>query len=112
MARNIIGESLAASIVFFGSAFFFRKDDPRNAEILAFEKDLRVPVIVDRHEFDPSGFHVYRLLGQVSMVLGIVLLICVAVPGTPIAPSSINAIAGVALLGVGGGLVRWSGKGA
>jgi Na+/proline symporter len=108
LVRNMFSEAIAASVVFFGSAFFFRKEDPRNAGILALEKDLREPVIVERHEFDPSGFHVYRMLGQVSMILGGVLLLCTAVPGSPIAPSAINGIAGTALLAVGGGLHYWS----
>jgi solute:Na+ symporter, SSS family len=108
LVRNMFGEAIAASVVFFGSAFFFRKEDPRNAEILALEEDLHKPVIVDRHEFDPSGFHVYRMLGQVSMVLGGVLLLCTAIPGSPVAPSFINGIAGTALLLFGGGLHFWS----
>ena len=42
-ARNMISESIAATLVFFGSAFWFNEDDPRHAELLALERDLRTP---------------------------------------------------------------------
>lgn len=103
--RNMFSESLAASVVFFGSAFFFRKDDPRNSEILAFEEDLKKPVLVDRKIFDPSGLHVYRLLGQVTIVLGAVLSICAFFPGSPLAPAGINGVAGAILAAIGAALV-------
>jgi SSS family solute:Na+ symporter len=98
MVRNMVGEALAASIVFFGSAFFFKADDPRNAEILQLESDLKKPVLSAGKGFDPSGLHVYRLLGQVSLLLGVVLVLCSGMPSTPIAPGSINGIAGAFLL--------------
>ena len=101
MVRNMISESIAACVVFFGSAFWFRKDDPKNAHILAFEADLKKPVVVRERVFDPSGLHVYRLLGRVSMILGVVLLLCTALPSTLIAPPTINAVAGVFLLALG-----------
>ncbi len=103
--RNMFSESLAASLVFFGSALFFRKDDPRNSEILAFEEDLKKPVLVDRRIFDPSGLHVYRMLGQVTIVLGAVLSVCALFPGSPIAPAAINGIAGAILAAIGAVLV-------
>ncbi len=105
MVRNMFSESIAASLVFFGSAFFFRKDDPRNSEILALESDLKRPVLVDRRTFDPSGLHVYRLLGQVTLMFGGVLALCALFPGSIIAPASINGIAGVMLAILGTGLV-------
>jgi Na+/proline symporter len=108
LVRNMLSESIAASLVFFGSAFFFRKDDPRSMEILALEEDLKKPVLVDRKTFDPSGLHVYRLLGQVSLVLGAVLIGCALLPGSPVAPASINGIAGVMLALLGAGLVYFS----
>jgi Na+/proline symporter len=108
MVRNMLSESIAASLVFFGSAFFFRKDDPANAEILALEADLKSPVLVDRKTFDPSGLHVYRLLGQISILLGGVLSVCALLPGSSVAPASINAIAGVMLALLGAILIRVS----
>lgn len=104
MVRNMLSESIAASVVFFGSALFFRKDDPKNQEILAFECDLKNPVVVVQHSFDPSGFHVYRLLGQVSLVLGGVLFVCMLLPGSVVAPSMINGVAGAMLVMLAGAL--------
>jgi solute:Na+ symporter, SSS family len=101
-ARNMISESVVASIVFFGSAFFFRGKDARNEHILALERDLREPVLATSEKFDPSGFHVYRLLGWVCLVLGAVLALCLAVPSGPVSPSWINLVVGAFLLLLGG----------
>jgi solute:Na+ symporter, SSS family len=102
MVRNMISESLAASLVFFGSAYWWRAEDPRNAEILQFAADLKIPVIVRERAFDPSGFHVYRLLSKIAFILGGVLIACTALPSTLLAPPFINAVAGVFLLALGG----------
>lgn len=103
--RNMLSESVVASLVFFGSAFFFRNDDPRSAPILALERDLKKPLLVPAAHFDPSGFHVYRLLGRVCLVLGGVLTACVAVPSGPFSPSWINLLVGGFLLLLGGAIV-------
>jgi solute:Na+ symporter, SSS family len=100
-ARNMISASVVASVVFFGSAFFFRKGDAHNEHVLALERDLRQPVLASAERFDPSGFHVYRLLGWVCLVLGGVLTVCLAVPSGPVSPSWINLIVGVFLLLLG-----------
>ncbi len=101
-ARNMISESVVASIVFFGSAFFFRKEDEHNEHVLALERDLRQPVLAEAERFDPSGFHVYRLLGRVCLVLGCVLTLCLAVPSGPVSPTWINLVVGMFLLVLGG----------
>lgn len=99
--RNMLSESVAATAVFFGSAFWYRKGDPKNQKLLALERDLQLPVIAEKASFDPSGFHVYRLLGQVCIVLGSVLGLCVFLPSSPVSPSTINLVAGVFLLLLG-----------
>jgi hypothetical protein len=101
-ARNMISESVVAGVVFFGSAFFFRKEHARNDHVLALEQDLRRPVLVAAERFDPSGFHVYRLLGRVYLVLGGVLTLCLAVSSGPVSPSWINVVMGAFLLLLGG----------
>ena len=101
-ARNMISETVVAVVVFFGSAFFFRRKSARNEHILALERDLRQPVLAETERFDPSGFHVYRLLGKVCLVLGVVLTVCLAVPSGPVSPSWINLVVGIALLLLGG----------
>jgi len=108
--RNMLSESIVASIVFFGSAFWFRADDPRHAELARLEEDLKIPVIETDVTFDPGALKVYRLLGQVCLVLGVVLLLCLFVPGTVIAPASINGIAGTVLLALGAALLSYSRK--
>ncbi len=104
-ARNMISESVVATLVFFGSAFFFRRGDGQNEHVLALERDLRKPVLAMAERFDPSGFHVYRLLGWICLVLGGVLAACLAVPSGPVSPSWINMIVGVFLLSLGGAIV-------
>jgi solute:Na+ symporter, SSS family len=101
----MLSETVAATLVFFGSAFWFRKDDPRHAGLLALERDLLEPVIADQVTFDPAGLKVYRLLGQVCIVLAVVLGACVALPSGPVSPSIINLIAGIFLLAMGGVLL-------
>ncbi|MBP1647203.1 MAG: hypothetical protein H6Q30_648 [Bacteroidetes bacterium] len=100
--RNMISESVVATAVFFGSALFFRKEDVRNEHVLALERDLERPILAAAEKFDPSGFHVYRLLGRVCLVLGGVLTVCLAVPSGPVSPSWINLVMGVFLLLLGG----------
>ncbi len=100
--RNMVSESIVATAVFFGSALFFRKEDARNEHVLALERDLERPVLVPVERFDPSGFHVYRLLGRVCLVLGAVLTLCLAVPSGDISPSWINLVVGIFLLLLGG----------
>jgi solute:Na+ symporter, SSS family len=104
-ARNMLSESVVATLVFFGSAFFFRTGDARNEHVLALERDLREPVLARAERFDPSGFHVYRLLGWVCLVLGWVLTLCLAVPSGPVSPSWINLVVGIVLLMLGGTIV-------
>ncbi len=106
--RNMLSESIVSSVVFFGSAFFFNPDDPRHAELALLEADLKVPVIETDVVFDLGALKVYELLGQVCLVLGIVLVICIAVPGTLIAPASVNGIAGAVLLALGAALLKYS----
>jgi hypothetical protein len=95
-------------VVFFGSALCFRDSDARNKHVLAFERDLKIPVLAPTERFDPSGFHVYRLLGRVCLVLGGVLTVCLAVPSGVASPSWINLIVGVFLLVLGGTILYFS----
>jgi hypothetical protein len=101
MVRNMFAESIAASVVFFGSALWWREGDPRNAGILRFAADLQRPVLVADKSVDPESVRVYGLLGTIAIVLGAVLLACTLLPSSPLAPPVINAVAGAALIGVG-----------
>jgi Na+/proline symporter len=106
--RNMLSESIVSTVVFFGSAFWFNPDDPRHAELARLNEDLHNPVIEKDVKFDPAAFKVFELLGQVCLVLGVVLVVCIFVPGTPIAPSSINGVAGAILLALGAVLLSYS----
>lgn len=108
--RNILSESIVSSLVFFGSAFWFRPEDPRHAELARLDADLKIPVLKTEDAYDPGAMEVYRLLGQVCCLLGIVLTACMFLPGSPLAPASINLLAGAMLLGLGIALLWYSHK--
>jgi Na+/proline symporter len=105
-ARNILSESIVAILVFGVSAFFFRADDPRHAEILRLEKDLHTPVPDAPGNVGAGSMRVYGLIGTICLVLGVVLFGCMLVPGSEIAPAAINGIAGAMLVALGFGLRR------
>lgn len=99
--RNMLSETAVASVVFFGSAFWFKPDDPRNVGILKFEADLQTPFRAEASAVKFSGLRVYRLIGRICVVLGIVLILCLFLPSTPIAPAYLNALAGLLLTSLG-----------
>jgi Na+/proline symporter len=105
LARNVLGEAVTATLVFALSARWFRASDPRHAELLRLDADLRTPVppapIVAR-----TGLAVYGVIGTTSLVLGAVLVACMALPGSEIAPATHNLTAGALLLLIGLGLRR------
>ncbi len=106
--RNMLSEAIVASAVFFGSAFWFRKDDARHKGIAELERDLATPVVDERPQHDPRGLGVYRLLGMICLVLGGVLVACILVPSSVTAPASINVVGGGLLLALGTALIRIS----
>ena len=103
--RNMLVETSVATLVFFGSAFWYRADDPRNAGAQRLDADLKVPVIVDEKTAIGS-LQVYGVIGSVSLVLGTVLLGCWFIPSLSTAPAAINVVAGVLLLALGAWLRR------
>ena len=105
--RNIISAITAATVVFVISAFFYRQDDPRSAEAQRFDADLRTPVPIDPNQ-PAGGLRDFQMLAMVSVLLGVVLIACVVLPSSPLAPPSINVIAGVVLFVIGGLLWRAS----
>jgi solute:Na+ symporter, SSS family len=105
--RNIISAISAATLVFVISAFFYRADDPRSAECQRFDADLRTPVPVDP-DLPPGSLRDFQMLAVVSVLLGLVLIACVALPSAPLAPPVINLVAGGLLFVIGGLLWRAS----
>jgi hypothetical protein len=98
----MISESIAATLVFFGSAFWFKEDDPRHAELLALEKDLRTPAYGEKVRLQGGRVGAYVLIGRICVVMGIIMILCVFTPSTQIAPAYLNVVGGVMslLLGV------------
>jgi len=105
--RNIVSAIGAATIVFVISAFFYREDDPRSAECRRFDTDLRTPVPVDP-DLPVGGLRDFHMLALVSVLLGLVLIACVVLPSSPLAPPAINLVAGGLLFVIGGLLWRAS----
>ena len=105
--RNILSATIAATLMFIFSAFYYRADDPRSAECRRFDLDLRTPVPIDA-EVSGGGLRDYQMLALVSVLLGVVLIAYVVLPSSPLAPPSINVIAGGLLFIIGGLLWRAS----
>jgi SSS family solute:Na+ symporter len=101
--RNILSASIAATVVFVISAFFYRTDDPRSAETQKLDRDLRTPVPIDPNA-PLGGLRDYQMLATVSVILGLVLLACVVLPSSPLASPMINVVAGGLLFIIGGSL--------
>ncbi len=104
--RNVIGTAVSTTLVFVLSAFWYRPDDPRSAAAIKLDRDLRTPVVEDSAEADPAAMQVYGMVGNVCWVLSAVLLLCVFLPATDIAPASINGVGAVVLAGLGWWLRR------
>jgi solute:Na+ symporter, SSS family len=104
-ARNVFSEAIAATLVFAASAWWYRADDPRHAELHRLEKDFNTPV-PDAPAAAASGLAVYGLIGAISIILGIVLAACTLLPSSPLAPSRHNLVAGLILIAIGVGLRR------
>jgi Na+/proline symporter len=102
--RNMLSESIVTVIVFFGSAWWYKRDDPRNVEIIKLEQDLRNPVLVDQKEKSFTGMPIYNLIGRICFVLGGVLLLCTLLPSKPVSPATLNAVAGTMLIVLGLGI--------
>jgi Na+/proline symporter len=94
-ARNMISESIAATIVFFGSAYWFNPNDPRHEELKKFEADLQTPAYGEKERMQASSMRAYALIGRISLIVGIVLIGCVFAPSTQIAPAWLNIAAGL-----------------
>ena len=104
--RNVIGTAISTTLVFVISAFFYRADDPRSAEAIKLDRDLRTPVEEEPGQTDPAAMQVYGMVGNVCFVLAVVLVGCTLLPATDVAPASINAIGAVILVILGWALRR------
>jgi Na+/H+ antiporter NhaD/arsenite permease-like protein len=105
--RNILSASIAATLMFALSAFYYRADDPRSAECQRLDHDLQTPVPIDPAT-PVGGLRDYQMLALVSVLLGGVLIACIVLPSSPLAPPSINVVAGGLLFIIGGLLWRAS----
>jgi len=105
--RNVLVETAVVLIVFFGSALWYRADDPRSAGARQLEADLKRPLLVaDEKAIVGANLRVYGLVGAVSAIFGVVLLGCALLPGGAGTSSHINLFGGVILLAVGARLWR------
>lgn len=100
-ARNMLSESIAATVVFFGSAFWFNPDDPRHAELKILEKDLATPAYRESARIKPVGLGAYVLIGRICVLMGFIMIGCVFAPSSVVASSWLNVVAGVLSLILG-----------
>jgi len=102
--RNIFSAIVASTVVFVISARFYREDDPASDEARKLDRDFRTPVAEENKQAAVGGLGVYGVIGNLSIVIGAVLMACVFLPSTAEAPATINLIAGLILVGIGLGL--------
>lgn len=95
--RNVIGTAASSTLVFVVSTIWYRADDPKSAEAILLDRDFRTPVEDKPGHVDKGSMDVYAMVGNVCFVLGAVLLGCVFVPATKVAPASINVLAAAIL---------------
>lgn len=110
--RNIFSSVVASTLVFALSARFYRDDDPASAEARKLDLDLRTPVPEDTAVKVGNALAVYGVIGNLSLVIGAVLVACTFLPSTAQAPATINLIAGLILVGIGFGLRQLARRGA
>lgn len=107
--RNVLTETIVASVVFGLSAFWYNEGDPRGAGARRLEADLKVPVIVaNEAAVGGNNLRVYGLVGAVSVVLGLALMVCACLPAGGHTSPKINVVAGLILLAAGTALWRLS----
>jgi hypothetical protein len=97
LARNVLSEAVAATVVFALSARWYRAEDPRHAEIERLDRDLRTPV-PDAPVASHAGLAVYGVIGTMTLALGAVLSL--AAPSCRARPSlqpGRNLVAGLLL---------------
>lgn len=99
-ARNVLSEAVTATLVFALSARWYRADDPRHEALHQLNRDLQTPV-PDAAAVAGSGLKVYGVIGAISILLGLVLVACTALPGSTVAPATHNLIGGIVLILLG-----------
>ena len=106
LLRSFAGSLLAFGLVFAISARFYRDDDPASAECRRLDADFRTPVAGEEGKVSGGALAVYGVIGNLSLVLGVVLMACTLLPSTAQAPASINFVGGSMLFAIGFGLRR------
>lgn len=108
--RNAFAAAGGSAFVFFLSTFWFRAEDPKNAEIVRFDRDLRTPAVPLQGAARFGAMPMYGVIGNISLLLGGIMLLCGLVPSNPGSPASINVVAGVILIAIGWLLRRVSSR--
>jgi len=97
---------IAATLVFFGSAAFHKREGEFKKRIESLEHDLATPAYADGAHVDLRGLQSYRLAGRLSIVIGIVLL-PLAFETPWFEGSLLNGAAALLAFAIGGG-VEWA----
>ncbi len=97
---NIFGGVLTSTVVFFGSALFPEKSQSVLASIRSFKEDLATPATSESLRWDPNALQSYKIVGVVTIGIGVVLMLLALVPGTRNA-TEMNLITGLSTLSLG-----------
>ncbi len=105
-ARNVYAAVIGSTVVFVISAFFWRADDPKSANAIRLDQDLRTPVPESNLPGGHGTLGVYAVIGNLSLLIGVVLLGCWFVPSTAVAPATVNVVGGTIMIVIGL-VLRW-----
>ncbi len=97
---NIFGGIGVSTIVFFLSKFLKERNVSADERIKAFEKDLATPATSEPLRWDPNALQSYKIIGVVTVGIGVVLLILSAVPAT-LDATILNSVAGLCTILLG-----------
>jgi SSS family solute:Na+ symporter len=97
---------IAATLVFFGSAFFHKREGAFKESVESLELDLATPAYAEGAHVDLRGLQSFQLAGRLSLVIGFGLLL-LAFPTPWFEGSLLNGVAAVLAFAIGGG-TEWA----
>ncbi|MCB0717959.1 MAG: hypothetical protein KDD65_05910 [Bacteroidetes bacterium] len=97
---NTITGIIASSILFFGSAPFFKRKGSFGERLSLLEKDLATPAYDTGEGTDLRGMLAYQLAGKLGIIVGVTLII-MAFLAEPHQKAWLNGVGGLLAIGIG-----------
>lgn len=97
---NTITGIVASSILFFGSAPFFKREGEYGVRLGLLEKDLVTPAYKTDDNTDLRGVLAYQLAGKLGMLVGAILIVF-SFFSEPRSKAGLNVVGGLLAIGIG-----------